>query len=176
MRPTRRAFLGDICTTGLAVAFGSFLTRLSVAGTAHRIAGYGPLSPVADETTGLPLLALPNGFRYRSYGWTQDPLADGTPTPGVHDGMGIVSADEGVLTMVRNHEISEPCGPFGRHSQPYDRRARWWLCHTSLQRRHGRVDGQPCEPDGDRQELCRGRDTMGHVADLRRNRGGTGGW
>lgn len=123
MRPTRRAFLGDICTTGLAVAFGSFLTRLSVAGTAHRIAGYGPLSPVADETTGLPLLALPDGFRYRSYGWTQDPLADGTPTPGVHDGMGMVSADEGVLTMVRNHEISEPCGPFGRHSQPYDRRA-----------------------------------------------------
>ncbi|MCP2935969.1 hypothetical protein NK983_25105, partial [Salmonella enterica subsp. enterica serovar Typhimurium] len=31
---------------------------------------YGPLAPVADEVTGLPLLQLPEGFKYWSYGWT----------------------------------------------------------------------------------------------------------
>ena len=33
------------------------------------------------------LLALPAEFTYASFGWTGDPLADGTPTPGGHDGM-----------------------------------------------------------------------------------------
>ena len=32
--------------------------------------GYGPLSPVADDVTGLYLLELPEGFTYKSYGWT----------------------------------------------------------------------------------------------------------
>ena len=35
--------------------------------------GYGPLQPVKDETTGLPLLHLPADFRYVSFGWTGDP-------------------------------------------------------------------------------------------------------
>ena len=30
--------------------------------------GYGPLRPVRDEATGLPLLQLPEGFSYRSLG------------------------------------------------------------------------------------------------------------
>lgn len=33
-------------------------------------AGYGPLYPTKDESTGLELLNLPEGFRYMSYGWT----------------------------------------------------------------------------------------------------------
>ena len=49
---------------------------------------YGPLIPIADEATGLPLLWLPEGFRYRSFGWTGDLLDDGTPTPAQHDGYG----------------------------------------------------------------------------------------
>ena len=44
---------------------------------------YGSLEPVDDETTGLPLLWLPRGFRYRSFGWTGDPLSDGTPDTGI---------------------------------------------------------------------------------------------
>jgi hypothetical protein len=44
--------------------------------------GYGPLASVRDETTGLPLIELPEGFRYVSFGWTGDisaivPLAAG---------------------------------------------------------------------------------------------------
>lgn len=54
---------------------------------------YGPISPKLDETTDLPLLQLPEGFRYMSYGWTGDIMADGVATPNLHDGMAVV--DEG---------------------------------------------------------------------------------
>ncbi len=67
--------------------------------------GYGPLEPVADETTGLPLLHLPPGFRYLSFGWKGDPLDDGSATPGAHDGMAAFAADGGRIRLVRNHEI-----------------------------------------------------------------------
>ena len=33
---------------------------------------YGPIRPTLDETTGLALLQLPEGFRYWSYSWTGD--------------------------------------------------------------------------------------------------------
>ena len=51
---------------------------------------YGPISPVLDETTGLPLLQLPQGFRYMSYGMTGDIMSDGVATPSLHDGMSVV--------------------------------------------------------------------------------------
>ncbi len=66
---------------------------------------YGPVAPVADEVTGLPLLQLPEGFKYWSYGWTGMIMNDGTPTPGVHDGMGVVAAQGNTIALVRNHEV-----------------------------------------------------------------------
>ena len=54
---------------------------------------YGPLAPVADDATGLPLLQLPRGFRYRSFGWSGDRMDDGQPCPDRHDGMAVVGAD-----------------------------------------------------------------------------------
>ena len=51
---------------------------------------YGPISPKIDETTGLPLIKLPDGFRYMSYGWTGDLMADNVRTPNLHDGMAVV--------------------------------------------------------------------------------------
>ena len=67
---------------------------------------YGPLSPKLDETTGLPLLRLPEGFRYRSFSWTGDALADGVRCPAMHDGMAVVdrAAEPGHVILVRNHE------------------------------------------------------------------------
>ena len=35
----------------------------------------------------LPLLSLPRGFEYVSYGWTGDMMNDGLRTPSSHDGM-----------------------------------------------------------------------------------------
>ena len=68
-------------------------------------AGYGPLAPVDDETTGLPLLHLPAGFRYLSLGWTGDRLADGGTTPSLHDGMAAFAAEGSRIRLVRNHEV-----------------------------------------------------------------------
>src|SRR5690606_39913973 len=67
---------------------------------------YGPVAPVRDLTTGLPLIALPAGFSYFTYGWTGQLMADGQRTPGVHDGMGVVAAKGNEIVLVRNHEQS----------------------------------------------------------------------
>jgi secreted PhoX family phosphatase len=63
-----------------------------------------------DLETGLPLLWLPAGFSYRSFSWTGDPMSDGAPTPGAHDGMGVIAqarrGSETEITLVRNHELA----------------------------------------------------------------------
>ncbi len=51
---------------------------------------YGPIRPQKDETTGLELLQLPDGFRYWSYSWTGDVMSDGVRCPNLHDGMAVV--------------------------------------------------------------------------------------
>src|SRR5688572_9924447 len=56
---------------------------------------YGPTVPTLDEATNLPLLELPEGFRYISYGWTGDVMSDGVKTPGLHDGMAVVKEVRG---------------------------------------------------------------------------------
>lgn len=66
---------------------------------------YGPLDPVVDQTTGLPLLKLPRGFRYHSFGWTGDPLSDGRQTPPFHDGMAVLAQSPGKVVLCRNHEV-----------------------------------------------------------------------
>jgi hypothetical protein len=74
---------------------------------------YGPLAAVKDATTGLPLLLLPAGFEYVSFGWTGDLLNDGkTPTPSAHDGMAAFQARHGRVRLVRNHEIGSSGGAF----------------------------------------------------------------
>jgi len=83
---------------------------------------YGPLEPVADESTGLPLLQLPKGFRYWSFGWTGDPMDDGAPTPPMHDGMAVVVHDTERLVLVRNHELGSGRGAFAPRAPVYDPR------------------------------------------------------
>jgi uncharacterized protein len=82
------------------------LWHLADAGAPLRADGYGPLAPVADETTGLPLLHLPRGFRYTSLAWTGDRMSDGVRTPGLPDGMAAFGEPGGLVRLVRNHEIS----------------------------------------------------------------------
>lgn len=98
--------------------------------------GYGPLSPTADGTTGLPLLLLPEGFRYLSFGWRRDPLADGTPTPGAHDGMAAFSARRHRVRLVRNHEVG-PGTPFS--SASYDPAAGGGTTTLEFDTRRGEV-------------------------------------
>jgi secreted PhoX family phosphatase len=67
---------------------------------------YGPLAPVADEVTGLPILQLPSGFRYRSMSWRNDLMSDGQFVNPAHDGMAVVMQRAGGETiLIRNHEV-----------------------------------------------------------------------
>jgi secreted PhoX family phosphatase len=81
---------------------------------------YGPLRAVNDETTGLPLLRLPKGFRYASYGWTGTPMKGGTPTPSSHDGMACVLTIGHQVVLVRNHEQGSFAPSFARPEITYD--------------------------------------------------------
>lgn len=70
---------------------------------------YGPIAPRNDLSTGLPLLQLPAGFSYKSFGWRGELMSDGRPCPGNHDGMGVVVSRKAAgaveLVLVRNHEV-----------------------------------------------------------------------
>ena len=80
----------------------------------------GPLRDVADEATGLPLLRLPEGFRYRTLSWAGSRLHDGFRVPGAADGMGVVRQEGRQVTLVRNHELKGSSGPIGDHANSYD--------------------------------------------------------
>jgi secreted PhoX family phosphatase len=103
----RRTFLlsSAAAAVGSALAWADPFESLA-AGGARESTGYGPLAPVKDETTGLPLLRLPPGFRYASLGWFGDPMVDGKPTPPGHDGGAVFAGPDGTLLYVRNHELS----------------------------------------------------------------------
>jgi len=107
----RRSFLKHAASAAAAaVPLSALLTRAqepSHKGGIRRghTAGYGPLFPTPDQTTGLPLLHLPEGFKYVSFGWRGDPMANDQPTPGAHDGMAAFPADDGGVLLVRNHEV-----------------------------------------------------------------------
>src|SRR5262245_24935177 len=120
---TRRALLGGAAAVAGAAALGPLDALAARSAEAHGGSGprrpfspdYGPLSPVRDHTTGLPLLLLPKGFEYISYGWTGDRMSDGAPTPSAHDGMAAFKVSKGHghrwhhrdrVHLVRNHEVS----------------------------------------------------------------------
>ena len=121
----RRSFLkGAAAGAVAAVPFSALIARAeepSHRGGVRRghTAGYGPLFPTPDRTTGLPLLALPEGFSYVSFGWTGDVLGNGAPTPGSHDGMAAFAAGTGLVRLVRNHERGIGT-PFAPASATYD--------------------------------------------------------
>lgn len=123
----RRGFLKGMLATGAGMAIGPFgaLGQRTVAarpgdasGPVFGDAGYGPLRPARDHTTGLELLLLPRGFEYLSLGWTNDPMSDGTPTPGSHDGMAAFRIGDRVH-LVRNHERGRGT-PFAGPALTYD--------------------------------------------------------
>lgn len=121
----RRDFLRlSASTIAVGATFDALTSRISKGDASSlRSSGYGPLRPVADEVTGLKLLQLPEGFRYLSFGWTGEPMADGSPTPHTHDGMAVTSDTDGQIILSRNHEIAETGRPIGSESITYDAKA-----------------------------------------------------
>ena len=122
----RRRLLKVGAAAAVAAPFVSALQacasrRYSTVGQRAPVASpYGALRPVADLASGLPLLKLPEGFRYRSFSWTGDPMSDGQPTPDRHDGMAVIAERGGgsELVLVRNHEVG--VGRLIRASGQYD--------------------------------------------------------
>jgi len=114
--PTRRRVLQG----GSAAAAAAFIGSLSALHatraqaqtggrqTVSAASPYGDIAPAPDLATGLPLLQLPAGFVYQSYGWTGDPMSDGRPTPSNHDGMAALRVRRVgrriETVIVRNHE------------------------------------------------------------------------
>lgn len=133
----RRAFLRGALGVGagavLAGPFSALATRAAAAspaggpghgrghGRRHGDGGYGPLHPVRDETTGLELIKLPRGFQYMTFGWCNDRMSDGTPTPSLHDGMAAFRRGRHVH-LVRNHEQGAGT-PFAPDGAVYDQAA-----------------------------------------------------
>src|SRR5262245_26102364 len=113
----RRPFLA-----ATAAIFGSWSVPQSFSAllSAEPPRGRTRLEAVKDETTGIALLQLPPGFRYLSFGWTGDPLDDGTLTPSAHDGMAVITEKDGILTLCRNHELSKSGKPFASSRIVYD--------------------------------------------------------
>ena len=114
----RRSFLKNAAAAAASIPFSALIARADVLAQRGnlrglRAAGYGPLVDALDETTGLPLLKLPEGFRYLSFGWAGDALPDGHVTPGEHDGMAAFAAGPGRVRLVRNHE-ADMGTPFSR--------------------------------------------------------------
>jgi secreted PhoX family phosphatase len=105
---SRRTFLRRALAAGAACAapFESLQRLAEAGGRAQNGRGYGDLRPAIDETTKLPLLHLPDGFRYMSFGWTGDPMADGIRTPALHDGMAAFEGADGLVDLIRNHEVA----------------------------------------------------------------------
>jgi hypothetical protein len=121
---SRREFLqrGAALGLGAGAPLASLFALAGCRAPAPRAAagvGYGPLRPVADEATGLPLLRLPEGFRYRSFGWAGEDLG-GTRMPGAHDGMGVVASAGSRCTLIRNHEVITSDGAFAAPELSYD--------------------------------------------------------
>ena len=106
--------------------------------------GYGPLKVVRDLNTGLPLLRLPEGFSYTSFGWTHEAMADGQETPDSHDGMGVVRTEGDIVTLVRNHEVTAGWGSFAPAAATYDAKCGGGTATLRFDARAGKlVDARP---------------------------------
>jgi secreted PhoX family phosphatase len=114
---SRRRFLGAAVYAG-----GYALALQKLQGCSAAPDTSASIAPVDDEVTGLPLIQLPDGFRYRSFSWAGEQMLGGYTTPAKHDGMGCVAETDGIITLVRNHErifAGEPLAPI----TAYDGRA-----------------------------------------------------
>jgi uncharacterized protein len=125
----RRSFLKSAAAGSGALALAGPLQAFAAraAGAAPEDGGrhgggnpsYGPIAPVADNTTGQELLALPAGFQYWSFGDVGSPMSDGLPTPAAHDGMAAFPWGR-KIRLVRNHEVRGAGTAFGPADLAYD--------------------------------------------------------
>ena len=119
MSTNRRGFLHTALTSTLVAGHFERLRANLNAGSLKVRESYGPLLPAKDATTGLPLIHLPDGFRYLTFGWRGDAMEHGR-TPAVHDGMGVIASTNGRIVLCRNHEVTNPGRPIDARRPVYD--------------------------------------------------------
>lgn len=74
----RRSFLKGTAVASIAAAFQGLRPR--TAASQPIVGPYDPLVPATDQTTGLNLINLPDGFTYKTSGFTGDVMGDGVVT------------------------------------------------------------------------------------------------
>ena len=158
----RRSFLRTAATAAASIPLSALATRVEGKPRPTGI-GYGPLVQALDETTGLPLLMLPDGFRYQSFGWTGDPMLDGAATPGAHDGMAALHWQGHRVRLVRNHELGTgtPFSPVA-----YDSAAAGGTTTIEFDQQSGEYLGTVPSLSGTIRELRRRADAVGLVSHL----------
>ena len=170
---SRATFVGgSAATLGFAFAgAGSLDPFMSSAAAATRTsAGYGPLSPAG------PLLALPKGFSYKVIGQSGVAGAGGFVHPGDPDAMGCFARPGGGSVVVSNHELA------GSDQPSRSRTSTAWSttpAASAAPRRSCSTPTTTCVEQyasvaGTWNNCAGGVDALGHLADLRGDRG-TGG-
>ena len=123
----RTVLRGTAAVAGGALVGGPFAGLVASPAAALGAPAFRRLRPVEDLRDGVVRLHVPEGFSYRSFHDTEQPvvLDDGTQLPGRHDGMAAFPGADGRVTLVRNHEVNgngAAFGPIGDHT--YDEAAR----------------------------------------------------
>lgn len=115
----RRVFLSRsarLMGGGLSAFAALQLTGCQRAEGGNALVGYGPLEDAGPD------LALPAGFQYRVFGVQGSTMSDGRPTPPLHDGMAAFALPNGIVRLIRNHEVGSGAAP-GDPARAYDRLA-----------------------------------------------------
>lgn len=87
----------------LGAGFGRLNPALPL--NTKELMSYAPDGSVAFDLRGVPLLSLPDGFRYWAISWTGQRMSDGSRVPGDPDGMAAFRGANGSTVLVRNHEL-----------------------------------------------------------------------
>jgi uncharacterized protein len=125
---TRRAFVTRSAQLGGGLLIAGPLSALAAQTAAAQrrpgAVGYGELSRTPEADSGIEYLALPAGFSYRLISRAGDPMSDGSPTPGIFDGMAAYDGPRGSTVLIRNHENRSRAGevavevPAGKRYDP----------------------------------------------------------
>jgi hypothetical protein len=123
----RRSVVRMSGITAAAVMVERPITVLAASSPRHA-ADVGPLREAIDATTGLPLLRLPSGFRYFSFGWPGDPVAGGKTVPAGIGSSYLVPVKSGdevacVRMHLRSHAKVGGGAPSGATTLIFDQRA-----------------------------------------------------
>ncbi len=116
----RRSFMRSATAVSMGfLGLRSFDAHAQSAGDPKPGVGYGPLLPDPEG-----VFELPKGFSYRVISQIGQVMDDGLLVPGKPDGMAAFDGPDGLVVLIRNHEmlnVPAGMGPFGWSRERLDR-------------------------------------------------------